>query len=168
MKFKILNLSIGLAILVYHIFHGYKINPDSMGYIEAAPIRSSGYSLIVLLFQKLFHGFALKALHIFQVSFLFLSIQYFLRFLKNYFQITDLMVCLISLLVYFYMYRFGNIIGSEPIAYALFLYVVKFLLEFLFNKKFKSFLIFCILLSALVLVRAQFYFFYPMKCCQKT
>lgn len=148
--------------MVFLISEGMNIGKDTLGYVNTIPIRSAGYSTVMLLFQMLFGAYALKFLFITQLIVLLFSILYFLSYLKIKFQLSNFVILLISFIFYFYYYKYGRNIATEPLSYAFFLLFIKFILEAIFENKNKSLYISYGLLIVLVLFRGQFYFLYPI------
>jgi len=161
-KLKYINWFIGVIVAVQILSRGLVLNPDSIGYIDAQPIRSAGYPLIILFFKMFFGKLALNVLSVFQLFLLVFSIHYFLNFLRDKFKLTDFVVLLLSFVFYFFLYQMGNEISSEPLSLVLYLFSIKFLLESILENKKRSLYFFYALLFLLVLIRAQFYFLYPV------
>lgn len=160
--FKYLYILLGGLITIFLAFKDIKIYPDSIGYIEGQPIRSAGYPLIVSFFEMLFGSYGLQVLNIVQLLIILGVIVYLLNYLKKAFKLSDLTLLLLSFLFYYALYRIGNGIATEPLALALFLLCIKFLLQFIFEHSLKAILQYFIILSLLILIRAQFYFLYPV------
>lgn len=160
--FKYLNILVGIIVFIYHLYKGMNITRDTSGYIETEPIRSAGYSSLIIFFQFIFEKQFLFIIFLVQLAILLFSIYYFLSFIKKRFQLTSFVVFLISIIFYFYYYRYGGNISTEPLSYAFFLLFIKFLLEAILESKEKSLLISYGLLIVLVLIRGQFYFLYPV------
>jgi len=161
-KYQHLTWAIGLLVMAYLIYQGPRLVPDSNSFIYAGPTRSAGYPLIIIFIQMIFGKYAIGALFYVQLFLTLFSIQYFLKYLKSNFNLSDLITFLISFIFYFYFYRIGGKITSEPFSFILLLFSIKYLLEAVFNDSIKSMYIFYALLVFLVLVRGQFYFLYPI------
>jgi len=161
-KLKYINWIIGLIVVGIVLYKGLILKADSSGFITAQPIRSAGYPLVILLFNIIFGKFALKVLFVTQPVLILISIHYFLDFLKLKFKLTDFIILLISPLFYFYLYRIGGYIMSDPLSLVFLLLSIKFLLEAVFDNNQKAMFIFYINLIILVLIRGQFYFLYPV------
>lgn len=159
---KYLYWFVGLLLAIFILYKGPQLVPDSYSFINAGPTRSAGYPVIILFFRMIFGKFALNVLFFVQLVLVLYAIQYFLRFLKVQFKLNDLVIFLVSLLFYFYVYRIGGKITSEPFSLILLLFSLKYLLESIFENRPRSMHIFFGLLVLLVLIRGQFYFLYPI------
>jgi len=160
--FKYLNILTGLFVLIFLLVKGMHIGEDTSGYLETDPIRSAGYSSVILFFQFIFEIHYLYVIFLVQLAFVLFSIYYFLNFIKDRFQLTNFTVFLISFIYFYYYLKFAGNISTEPLSYAFFLLFVKFFLEALFDSNKKSLFISYGLLIILVLIRGQFYFLYPV------
>ena len=162
LKFKYLYIILGILLTCYLLSQGVKYYPDSIGYIEGQPIRSAGYSIIILVFKLLFGASGLYILYIFQLIIILLTILSLINFLKKRFKLTETVVLMLSLFFYYAFYRIGRGIATEPLALTFFLLSIRFLLEAIQDRKLKPLIKYFISLFLLVLIRAQFYFLYPV------
>ncbi len=161
-NWKYLNWIFGVFLVLYAFYSSKMIQPDTIGYIEAYPIRSAGYTSIVILFESLFGKFGLKLLVFIQAVLTLFSIQYFLKFLKRIFKLSDFVILLIAFISYFYLYKIGTNLATDLISFAIFLFCMKFFFEAILEDRPKSLYWFYGLLIVLVLIRSQFYFLYPI------
>ena len=128
------HFAFGLLVFFFLLFKGVNIGPDSIGYIETIPIRSAGYSLVIIIFKSLFGKYVIQIVFILQLIFVFVAIQYFLNYLKRKFQLKWHSLLLISFVYYYYWFKYGSNLSTEPISYGLFLILIKNLLDYLFQK----------------------------------
>jgi hypothetical protein len=154
------------SIMSFVIFkRGLILSPDSEGYLNPLIIRSPIYPLLIK-FCKLLAGINFGSLLlIIQIILGLGSVFAFSLFLFKQFSLDKWIILLLSLFLfvpYIVSMQIGNTVLTEPLAYPLFLFTIKYLFEAFREKTLRNFIISFCFATVLILTRSQFLFLYPL------
>ena len=154
------------ATLSFIIFQrGVIFSPDSNGYLVPTIIRSPIYPLFINICRLIAGTHYLTLLILSQIAIGLASITVFCSFLFKQFNLNKWIVLSLSFILfspYLFGMQIGNIIGTEPLAYPLYLITFKYILEAFNTGKFKKFALAFCWATVLILTRSQFLFLYPL------
>ncbi|WP_141675555.1 hypothetical protein [Formosa haliotis] len=139
--------------------------PDSEGYLNMDLYRSAGYPLFIFLIHSVFGSFFNLATIIIQYTLGVTAITFFISTLKKQTSLHYIWLILLNgilLIPYVYNHKLSNVILSEALAYPLYLIVVSFFIQSLFQTKVKPILLSLPFLLMLIQTRSQFLFLVPI------
>ena len=163
-------LAFYLFCFLFLVYGGPVIRNDTKTYLSMDAFRDPVYPLF-LKFCRLFgSNFGLKIAVVIQLLFGAFSIYSLLKYIKSKFNIQPFVVFILSLVLmfpYFHVPMFnsgsasiGNYLMTEALAYPLFLIIIRYFIETIFDKNGKKAIIVISLTALLMLVRGQFKFMY--------
>jgi len=161
-----LSYVVYLLLIAFVFRNGIHTTGDSASYIGMSSIRSPMYPALIKLFYFIGGNHYQIWLLCFQILFGTFGIFVFSRFLHQFFKLNDFLTFVLTLFLsipYFFYGKIANLVMTEAIAYPLFLISVRFLIESVFDKRMRPFVIYMICSVPLVLTRGQFLFFYVIS-----
>lgn len=163
--FDILLLVIYLVLFSYFILQPAIYSPDTNTYFRVHFYRFPGYGLFLRIFDFLFGNFFDTAVVGFQLIFGFISISVLGKTCKqllklNVFEYLALLILLTF--PFFPPLLVGNNLTSEGISYPLYLLLIAFSFDFLFNNQSKKLIHLSIAFILLCLTRGQFIIVAPI------
>ena len=155
---EIIILSGVFLILIYStdpLFY-----PDSNRYLNGNLNDPPLYSTIIFIMQSIFKN--LNSVIVLQTLFIGFSIIYFVRTVTIYFNLNLLLKTLISLFLFIPIIQFYRHLLTEPFSYALSLMFAGFVFKLIFDFNYRNLVWTTIFVIALLLIRNQFIFLYPV------
>lgn len=166
MKRKTIERSLKLFIYtifsIWMLYKGLQHAPDSIGYLENSIIRGPGYPLLLDFIKTVSFGFFDQFLLAFQLVFAIFGVNFFVKEVKEYFQINDpVITVVITFLAIFPCFFYSFFILSEAVVYPLFLIFIPFFLRSFLSSDKRLAGIMIGLLLLLMLTRSSFIFVVP-------
>ena len=163
MEFKnnITALIIGSATLLILLISSDPILfSDSTRYLKGSIKDPPLYSSIIFIMQSVFKS--LNSIVILQTFFVSFSIYYFTKTLERIFKLDLLTTIITAFFLFLPFIEFYRNILTEPLSYGFSLLFVSFALQLIYNFNYRNTFYFSILVVALLLIRNQFIFLYPV------
>ena len=163
--FDVLLFVIYLAIFTYFILQPAIYSPDTNTYFRLHFYRFPGYGLFLRIFDFVFGSFFDTAVVGFQLLFGFISISVLAKTCKQLLKLSvfEYLALLILLTFpYFPPLLAGNNLTSEGLSYPLYLLLMAFSFDFLFNNQSKKIIHLSIVFVFLCLTRGQFIIVVPI------
>lgn len=147
---------------IHLIMQGPVLNPDTPSYLDMDPRRSVGYPLFLYIF-RIFGDNYLNIVILVQMILNIAAVIAFFHFLKEQF---NLNIYYLLILIPPLWYEANNVlypveIGTEALAFPLFLFVVIYYLKSVLNRNYRHMLTAMLINLVLILVRAQFLYMFP-------
>ncbi len=152
-------LAVFLGLFIYFILQPALYSPDSYGYLRGDFQRFPGYVIFTRIFTIVFKAYFNTAVIAVQLILGFVGVFIFLQKASNLFKLNFwLKIAMFVLLVYpfFPEQSVANNITSEGFAYAFYLLLIAFSLDFLFRKQTHKIWHLSICFTLLTLTRGQF------------
>jgi hypothetical protein len=144
---------------------GLIFEADTVGYRNYYSSQPPVYPLLIIFCKFLAgYGYDIVLLSV-QISIGLIGITAFSFFLYNQFTLNKWIVLLLSIILfepYMFGLQTGNKEVTESLAYPLFLFTMKYLLEGVIQKSLRKFIVSFFFAALLILTRAQFMFLYPL------
>lgn len=149
----------GVLTLLFNSYDPIMYN-DSQRYIDGSSIDPPLFSTIIAIMLSLFGN--LESVIIFQTLLIGFSIVYFTRTMSDIFNLDNGIKIIISLSLFIPIMQFYNNLLTEPLGYAFSLLFVSFVIKLICNFKIQNLLWTTVFVVALLLLRKQFIFLYPL------
>lgn len=133
---------------------------DSSRYLKGHLKDPPLYSSIIFILQPIFKS--LSSVVILQTVFVGFSIYYFSNTLDKIFKLDVLTLLVITSFLFLPFIKFYRYILTEPFSYGFSLLFISFVLKIIYNFKNINIFYFSIFVTALLLMRNQFIFLYPL------
>ena len=133
---------------------------DSQRYIDGSSIDPPLFFIIINIMLSLFGN--LQSVIIFQTLLIGFSILYFTRTMSDIFNFDNSIKIIVSLFLFIPIIQFYNNLLTEPIGYAFSLLFVSFVIKLIYNFNIQNLLWTSVFVLALLLLRIQFIFLYPL------
>ena len=138
---------------------------DTVGYLHYYSSQPPLYPLLIIICKLIAGSGYETALLAIQISLGLIAITVFSFFLYKQFSLNKWIVLLFSIILfepYLFGLQTGNNEATESLAYPLFLFTMKYLLEGIKEKSLRKFALSFVFASLLILTRTQFVFLYPL------
>jgi hypothetical protein len=158
-----LTYFIYVLIAIYVFLKGIQTTNDSASYMGMSSMRSPIYPLLIKLFYFIGGNHNQVWLLCFQILFGALGVYIFCSFIHRFFKLEYWLTFLLSLFLlvpYFIFGKIANVVMTEAIAYPLFLITIRFLIESVFNRRMRTFVMYLFCCIPLIMTRGQFLFLY--------
>ena len=163
MKIKNYKIEILISTLVLVLLF-YSSNPvfysDSSRYLNGSLNDLPLYFIIITLMQSIFT--TLNSVIILQTLFIGFGIVFFTKNISKYFNLNIETKIIVAIFLYLPILEFYNHLLTEALGYAFSLFFVSFVIRLIYNFNIQNLVLSSIFVTALLLLRNQFIFLYPV------
>ena len=163
MKIKNYKIEILISTLVLVLLF-YSSNPvfysDSSRYLNGSLDNPPLYFIIITLMQSIFT--TLNSVIILQTLFVGFGIVFFTKNISKYFSLNIVTKIVVAIFLFLPILEFYNHLLTEALGYAFSLFFVSFVIRLIYNFNIQNLVLSSIFVIALLLIRNQFIFLYPV------
>ena len=163
MKIKNYKIEILISTLVLVLLF-YSSNPvfysDSSRYLNGSLNNPPLYFIIITLMQSIFT--TLNSVIILQTLFVGFGIVFFTKNISKYFNLNIVTKIVVAIFLFLPILEFYNHLLTEALGYAFSLFFVSFVIRLIYNFNIQNLVLSSIFVIALLLIRNQFIFLYPV------
>ena len=163
MKIKNYKIEILISTLVLVLLF-YSSNPvfysDSSRYLNGSLNNPPLYFIIITLMQSIFT--TLNSVIILQTLLVGFGIVFFIKNISKYFNLNIVTKIVVAIFLFLPILEFYNHLLTEALGYAFSLFFVSFVIRLIYNFNIQNLVLSSIFVIALLLIRNQFIFLYPV------
>ena len=163
MKIKNYKIEILISTLVLVLLF-YSSNPvfysDSSRYLNGSLNNPPLYFIIITLMQSIFT--TLNSVIILQTLLVGFGIVFFTKNISKYFNLNIVTKIVVAIFLFLPILEFYNHLLTEALGYAFSLFFVSFVIRLIYNFNIQNLVLSSIFVIALLLIRNQFIFLYPV------
>ena len=163
MKIKNYKIEILISTLVLVLLF-YSSNPvfysDSSRYLNGSLNNPPLYFIIITLMQSIFT--TLNSIIILQTLLVGFGIVFFTKNISKYFNLNIVTKIVVAIFLFLPILEFYNHLLTEALGYAFSLFFVSFVIRLIYNFNIQNLVLSSIFVIALLLIRNQFIFLYPV------